>query len=70
VVLPIYTDLHRFLIIVKTSTSDSTYDFLIVALGADLAPEAIPGFVEGGYEFYSLQGAEKLYPLKDSYYRR
>jgi sulfide:quinone oxidoreductase len=53
--------------IVKTSTSDFTYDFLIVALGADLAPGAIPGFVEGGYEFYSLQGAEKLYPLIDTF---
>jgi sulfide:quinone oxidoreductase len=53
--------------IVTTSTSDLTYDFLIVALGADLAPEAIPGFVEGGYEFYSLNGAQKLYPVIDTF---
>jgi len=38
-----------------------------VALGADLAPEAIPGFVEGGYEFYSLQGAQTLYPKIDAF---
>jgi len=49
--------------IVKTSYAEFSYDYLIVALGADLAPEAIPGFVEGGYEFYSLGGAEKLNPV-------
>jgi sulfide:quinone oxidoreductase len=53
--------------IVKTSTLDFTYDYLIVALGADLAPEAIPGFVEGGYEFYSLPGAQKLLPVIDNF---
>jgi sulfide:quinone oxidoreductase len=49
--------------IVKTSSTDFSYDYLIVALGADLAPEAIPGFVEGGYEFYSLDGAERFNPV-------
>jgi sulfide:quinone oxidoreductase len=53
--------------IVKTSTAEFTYDFLIVALGADLAPEEIPGFAEGGYEFYSLPGAEKLYPAIEAF---
>jgi sulfide:quinone oxidoreductase len=48
---------------VKTSSADFSYNYLIVALGADLAPEAIPGFVEGGYEFYSLGGAEKINPV-------
>ncbi len=48
--------------IVKTSYAEFSYDYLIVALGADLAPEAIPGFVEGGHEFYSLEGAEKIIP--------
>lgn len=53
--------------LVKTRSADFTYDFLIVALGADLAPEAIPGFVEDGYEFYSLQGAQNLYPVIDKF---
>jgi sulfide:quinone oxidoreductase len=48
---------------VKTSFAAFSYEYLIVALGADLFPEAIPGFVEGGYEFYSLDGAEKINPL-------
>jgi sulfide:quinone oxidoreductase len=53
--------------IVKTQHSEFSYDFLIIALGADLAPGAIPGFVEGGYEFYSLQGAQKLYPVINNF---
>jgi sulfide:quinone oxidoreductase len=35
-------------------------DLLIVALGADLHPEATPGLVEGGNEFYTVAGAEAL----------
>ncbi len=53
--------------LVKTQRSEFSYDFLIIALGADLAPDAIPGFVKGGYEFYSLQGAQKLYPLINNF---
>jgi sulfide:quinone oxidoreductase len=34
-----------------------TGDFLIVALGAELAPEAIPGLGEAGLNFYTLAGA-------------
>lgn len=49
--------------VVKTISADFSYDYLIVALGADLAPEAIPGFVDGGHEFYSLGGAEKINPV-------
>ncbi|MEO7007277.1 MAG: FAD/NAD(P)-binding oxidoreductase [Terrimesophilobacter sp.] len=32
-------------------------DFLVIALGADLDPAATPGLVEGGYEYYTNQGA-------------
>jgi sulfide:quinone oxidoreductase len=35
-------------------------DLLIVALGADLHPEATPGLVECGNEFYTVAGAEAL----------
>ena len=48
---------------VKTRTGSLGYDFLIVALGADMALQSIPGFSEGGHEFYTLAGAEKLYPI-------
>jgi CheY-like chemotaxis protein len=52
---------------VRTSSSEFTYDFLIIGLGADLVPDAIPGFAEDGYEFYSLDGAQKLFPVIDSF---
>jgi len=35
-------------------------DILVVALGADIHPEATPGLVEGGNEFYTVAGAEAL----------
>ena len=35
-------------------------DHVVIALGAELAPEAIPGLAEGGHDFYTLQGAESL----------
>ncbi len=52
---------------VRTRGATFTYDYLIVALGAELAPELTPGFPEGGYEFYSLEGADRLYPVLDSF---
>jgi sulfide:quinone oxidoreductase len=36
------------------------YDFLVIATGSRLVPEAIPGLSEGSFEFYSLPGAERL----------
>ena len=33
-------------------------DYLIIALGAELAPESIPGLVQAGHNFYTLAGAE------------
>ncbi|MEJ2193322.1 MAG: FAD/NAD(P)-binding oxidoreductase [Ignavibacteriaceae bacterium] len=53
--------------VVKTVSTTFPYDYLIVALGADLAPESIPGFVEGGYEFYSLRGAERINPVINNF---
>ena len=35
-------------------------DFLVVALGADYDMDATPGLAEGGNEFYSVAGAERL----------
>ncbi|GMQ83918.1 MAG: FAD/NAD(P)-binding oxidoreductase [Gammaproteobacteria bacterium] len=35
-------------------------DYLIIALGAELAPETIPGLAGAGHNFYSLAGAEAL----------
>lgn len=35
-------------------------DFLVIALGAELAPETVPGLAEAGHDFYTLAGAEAL----------
>lgn len=44
------------------TTQNGTYesDVLVVALGADYNVGATPGLSEGGNEFYSLEGAERL----------
>jgi sulfide:quinone oxidoreductase len=46
----------------RVTTDKGTYDadVLVVALGADYDPGATPGFVEGGHEFYSVEGALRL----------
>jgi sulfide:quinone oxidoreductase len=36
------------------------YDHLVVALGAELAPDALPGLSEAAHTFYTLEGAERL----------
>src|SRR3954468_17958324 len=41
---------------VETDTGPLDCDVLVVALGADLHPEATPGLVEAGQEFYTVSG--------------
>lgn len=45
---------------VVTNAREYQPDVLVVALGADYDPGATPGFVEDGFEFYSVPGAERL----------
>lgn len=45
---------------VKTQQQDFQYDYLIVALGADLAPEKLLGLAHGGYNLYELTEVERL----------
>src|SRR5687768_6558326 len=46
----------------RVTTNDGIYDadILVIALGADYDISATPGLSEGGDEFYSLAGVEKL----------
>jgi sulfide:quinone oxidoreductase len=46
----------------RAVTDDGVFegDVLVVALGADLDPAATPGLVEGGHEFYTVEGAFAL----------
>jgi sulfide:quinone oxidoreductase len=45
---------------VKTDVGSYEADFLVVAMGADYDWEATPGFREGGSEYYTVAGAERL----------
>ena len=45
---------------VSTDVGTHDADFLVVAMGADYDMAATPGFEEGGYEYYTLAGAERL----------
>jgi sulfide:quinone oxidoreductase len=45
---------------VVTNSKDLDYDILIIALGADLAPETVPGLAQSAHTYYTLEGAERL----------
>ena len=45
---------------VKADDKEYHYDFLVIALGVDLAPEKIQGWEEGIHTFYTYEGAAKL----------
>lgn len=45
---------------VTTSDQVINYDYLVLALGTELAPELIPGLSESAHSFYSLFEAQKL----------
>jgi sulfide:quinone oxidoreductase len=52
---------------VETDAGPLDGDVLVVALGADLHPEATPGLVEAGHEFYTVAGAFALRDVVDSF---
>lgn len=45
---------------VETASNILSYDYLIVAAGAELAPELIPGITEEAHTFYTFKGSQKL----------
>ncbi len=45
---------------VTTDGGSYDADVLVVALGADYDVAATPGFAEGGFEYYSIAGAERM----------
>jgi sulfide:quinone oxidoreductase len=55
-VLAINPDLRT----VRTSSGEIQYDRLVVALGADLAFDAVPGLAEGSHTFFTFDGATRL----------
>jgi sulfide:quinone oxidoreductase len=47
--------------VVETDSGTINYDYLIVALGAELAPRSIPGLEEASQTFYTLEGSSRLH---------
>ena len=45
---------------VRAAGREIAADYMVVALGAELAPEAIPGLAEAGHNFYTLAGAQSF----------
>jgi sulfide:quinone oxidoreductase len=45
---------------IEVNTGRLDYDYLIIALGAELAPEIIPGLSGAAHTFYTIEGAKKL----------
>ncbi len=48
---------------VRTDIGEHEAEFLVIALGADYDLDATPGLAQGGNEFYSVPGAERLAEL-------
>lgn len=46
--------------LVKTSVQTLSYDYLIIALGAELAPEVVPGLSKAAYNLYDIQEIVRL----------
>jgi len=46
---------------VKTTTKNLSYDFLIIAMGAALAPEKISGLTENGMNLYDYKHSEQIH---------
>ncbi len=46
---------------VITSSGNLSYDYLVIALGASLAPDTFPGFSEAAHSPYDLDGAVGLW---------
>ncbi|MBI3600904.1 MAG: NAD(P)/FAD-dependent oxidoreductase [Nitrospinae bacterium] len=52
---------------VETASNTLSYDYLIVAAGAGLAPELIHGITEETHTFYTLKGSQKLHKALENF---
>ena len=50
---------------VKTNSEDISFDFLIISMGAVLAPEKIPGLVENGFNLYDHNQLDEIHQKLD-----
>jgi NADPH-dependent 2,4-dienoyl-CoA reductase/sulfur reductase-like enzyme len=47
--------------VVRTASGDLDYDTLVVSLGAQLAPETVPGFERMAYNLYTPEGCAQIH---------
>jgi sulfide:quinone oxidoreductase len=52
---------------VVTSTETLAWDYLVIALGADVNEAGLPGLAEAAHTFYSVAGAERLKPVLEKF---
>ena len=45
---------------VRVDDTELAADYVVISLGAQLAPEKVPGLAEGGHNLYSLEGATAI----------
>lgn len=45
---------------VSLPSGSLNWDFLVIALGADLNPERVPGLADAAHTFYTVEGAQRL----------
>jgi sulfide:quinone oxidoreductase len=45
---------------VVTDAGELSGDAVVIALGADLAPEAVPGYADAAHDFFTLEGATRF----------
>jgi sulfide:quinone oxidoreductase len=52
---------------VVTSAGPLAWDYLVVALGADVNEAGVPGLAEAAHTFYTVAGAERLRPVLEQF---
>lgn len=52
---------------IQVNDQTLTGDYLVISLGAEMAPDTIPGLSEAGHTFYTLDGAERLNEVRSKF---
>jgi sulfide:quinone oxidoreductase len=53
--------------VVRTTSADLEYDTLVVSLGAQLAPETVPGFEQMAYNLYTPEGCTQIHDALEDF---
>jgi len=52
---------------VRTASTSFDFDYLVVSLGAQLAPDTVPGFAEMAYNLYDMEGSSAIHAMLESF---